>query len=63
MLPFLSGFVIQTNPITFKSILISLIPFLLSYLEISVSRLYKEDKKRLNKTTNKATLYEIILES
>ena len=60
MLPFLAGFVIQTNSITIKSILISLIPFLLSYLEISVSRLYKEDK-RINTMTNKTCLYEIIL--
>ncbi|MDR4492373.1 MAG: UbiA family prenyltransferase [Candidatus Nitrosocosmicus sp.] len=63
MLPFLAGFVIQTNSLTLKSILFSLIPFFLSYLEIRVSRLYKEDKRRFSMTTNKTTLYEIILKT
>lgn len=62
MLPFLAGFVIQTNTITLEAMLISLIPFFLSYLEIRVSRLYKEDK-RINRITNKTSLYEIILKA
>ena len=62
MLPFLAGFVIQTDSMTLKSISISLIPLLLSYLEIRVSRLYKEDK-RANNITNKTSLYEIILKT
>lgn len=40
MLPFLVGYVIQTNSITLKSVLFSLIPFFLSYLEIRISTLY-----------------------
>jgi len=62
MLPFLAGFVIQTDSMTLKSISISLIPLLLSYLEIRVSRLYKEDK-RANNINNKTSLYEIILKT
>jgi hypothetical protein len=62
MLPLLAGFVIQTNSIALKSILFSLMPFILSYVEIRVFESYKEDKRRLTKTTNK-TVHEIILES
>ncbi|WP_458747578.1 UbiA family prenyltransferase [Candidatus Nitrosocosmicus sp. T] len=62
MLPFLAGFVIQTNSITLKSVLLSLIPFFLSYFEIMISRIYKGDR-RINKTTNKTNLYEIILKT
>ena len=63
MLPFLAGFVIQTNSLTLEALLISLLPFFLSYLEIRVSRLYKEDKRRFSMTTNKTTLYEITLKT
>lgn len=62
MLPFLAGFIIQTNAVTLNAILLSIIPFSLSYLEITVSRLYKEDK-RLKKITKKTLLYEVILKT
>jgi len=62
MLPFLAGFVIQTSTITAISIILSLIPFLLSYIEIRISRLYKYNKRCTS--NSKATYqYEIILKS
>jgi hypothetical protein len=57
MLPFIAGFVIQTNSITYLSFLISFIPFILSYIEIRISRpykFYKRNKINLRKTN----LYE-----
>lgn len=59
-LPFLAGFVIQTNFINLLAILLSLIPFGLSYLEIKVSRVYKENKRN-NIMTKKTRNYEAIL--
>ncbi len=62
MLPFLAGFVIQTSTITAISLILSLIPFLLSYIEIKISRLYKYNQRCTN--NSKATYqYEIILKS
>ena len=62
MLPFLAGFVIQTNTITPISMFLSLIPFILSYIEIRISRLYKYNKR--NKGNSMATYhYEIVLKS
>lgn len=60
MLPFLSGYVIQSNSISLKSFLISLIPFFLSYSEIKISRIYKEIKRNKNGLKN-ASSYEMIL--
>jgi len=62
MLPFLAGFVIQTNTITSFSLFLSLIPFILSYIEIRISRLYKYNK-RSNSNSRKTYQYEIILKS
>ncbi|MBA2268725.1 MAG: hypothetical protein H0W19_10390, partial [Nitrosopumilus sp.] len=62
MLPFLAGFVIQTNTITSISLFLSLIPFIISYIEIRISRLYKYDK-RSNSNSRKTYQYEIILKS
>lgn len=45
MLPFLAGYVLSTNSISFESLLISFIPFGLSYLEIRLSRTYKNLKR------------------
>ncbi|MBA3750351.1 MAG: hypothetical protein H0X03_05570 [Nitrosopumilus sp.] len=57
MVPFIAGFVVQTNSITYLSLLISLIPFILSYTEIKLSRPYKIYKR--NKINSKKTkLYE-----
>jgi hypothetical protein len=44
-LPFMAGFIIQTNSITLSSLLLSLIPFFLSYMEIRLSRPYKKYKR------------------
>ena len=49
MLPFLAGFVIQTNTLTPISLFLSLIPFILSYIEIRISRLYKYNKRNNSK--------------
>src|SRR5215210_3412415 len=46
MLPFAAGFVIQTNSITDASLLFSFIPFILSYMEIRLSRPYKIYKRK-----------------
>lgn len=62
MLPFLAGFVIQTGIITATSIILSLIPFILSYVEIKISRLYKY-YKRSNSNSKATYRYEIILKS
>ncbi|HKR74425.1 MAG TPA: hypothetical protein VJR94_09985 [Candidatus Nitrosocosmicus sp.] len=59
-LPFLAGFVIQTNFINLLAILLSLVPFALSYLEIRISRIYKENKRN-NIITEKTRTYESIL--
>ena len=57
MLPFIAGFVIQTNSITISSMLISLVTFVLGYTEIKLSRPYKKYKR--NKVDEcKAKLYE-----
>ena len=62
MLPFLAGFVIQTSTITDISIILSLIPFMLSYIEIKISRLYKYNR-RSNRNSKATYQYEIILKS
>ena len=60
MLPFLAGFAIQTNNITPFSLIFSLIPFILSYIEIRISRLYKYNKR--NNSKSMVTYhYEILL--
>lgn len=46
MLPFLAGYVLCVNSITTESVLISSIPFMLSYIEIRLSRSYKILKRR-----------------
>ncbi len=57
MLPFAAGFVIQTNSIADSALLLSFIPFILSYLEIRLSRPYKIYKrKKIN--LEKTKLYE-----
>lgn len=57
MLPFVAGFVIQTNSIADFALLLSFIPFILSYLEIRLSRPYKTYKrKKIN--LEKTRLYE-----
>jgi 4-hydroxybenzoate polyprenyltransferase len=60
ILPFMAGFVIHTNSITCLAILLSLIPFCLSYLEIKISRVYKEYRRK-NKMTKKTSQYECVL--
>lgn len=62
MMPFLAGFVIQTSTITAISMILSIIPFILSYIEIKISRLYKYNKRSAG--NSKATYqYEIILKA
>jgi hypothetical protein len=57
MLPFIAGFVIQSNTVSIKSLLVSLIPFALSYIEIKVSRSYKAIKRK-NQITEKSIRHE-----
>src|SRR5215204_7094558 len=57
MLPFQAGFVIQTDSVTSISMLTSLIPFILSYMEIKLSRPYKVYKRDKTKA-NRAKTYE-----
>jgi hypothetical protein len=57
VLPFLAGFIIQTNSITNISLLTSIIPFILSYIEIRLSRPYKIYRKDKTKA-NRAKTYE-----
>lgn len=60
LVPFLAGYVIQSNTISLEVLMISLIPFGLSYLEIKISRNYKEFK-RLRIDSKKICLYENLL--
>jgi hypothetical protein len=63
MLPFIAGFVIQTDSITDFSLLFSFIPFILSYLEINLSRpykSYKREKINLEKTKFYETCLKIL---
>ena len=62
VLPFLAGFIIQTNSFTNISLLASLIPFILSYIEIKLSRPYKIYKKDKTKA-NRAKTYEKYLKT
>jgi hypothetical protein len=57
ILPFIAGYVIQTNSITISSILVSTITFILSYIEIRISRPYKI-YKRNDINSNKVKSYE-----
>jgi hypothetical protein len=45
-LPLLAGFVIQTNSISILSLIASIIAFLVAYVEIRISRKYKELKRK-----------------
>lgn len=60
VLPFFAGYVIQTNSINLVAIIMSLIPFSLSYLEIKVSRIYKENKRN-NSMSQETAKYELVL--
>ncbi|HJR85623.1 MAG TPA: hypothetical protein VJ772_09695 [Nitrososphaeraceae archaeon] len=44
-MPLLAGYVMQTNSLSYIAIMISVVTFLISYLEIRLSRKYKESKK------------------
>ena len=45
-LPLLAGFVIQTNSISILSLIVSIVAFLVAYIEIRISRKYKELKRK-----------------
>jgi hypothetical protein len=45
-LPLLAGFVIQTNSISILSLISSIIAFFVAYVEIRISRKYKELKRK-----------------
>jgi hypothetical protein len=45
-LPLLAGFVIQTNSISILSLIASMVAFLAAYIEIRISRKYKELKRK-----------------
>jgi hypothetical protein len=60
VLPFLAGYVLCKNSITLESLLLSGIPFGLSYLEIILSRNYK-NLKRCTTYGKKTDYYEICL--
>jgi hypothetical protein len=57
MLPFLGGFIIQTNSVTLLSLSSSLIALFLSYIEIKLSRPYK-NYKRNQHNVDKVQTYE-----
>jgi hypothetical protein len=40
-LPFLAGYIMQTNSLSYTALLVSAVPFLISYAEIKLSRKYK----------------------
>ncbi|MGB8028007.1 MAG: hypothetical protein WCE95_10425, partial [Nitrososphaeraceae archaeon] len=40
-LPFLAGYIMQTNSLSYTALLVSAVPFLISYTEIKLSRKYK----------------------
>lgn len=46
-MPLLAGYIMQTNSLSYIAILISMVTFLVSYLEIRLSRKYKESKKNV----------------
>jgi hypothetical protein len=60
ILPFLGGFIIQTNSITLLSFSLSFIALALSYIEIKISRPYK-NFRRNQFDLDKAKSYEIYL--
>jgi hypothetical protein len=60
ILPFLGGFIIQTNSITLLSFSLSFIALALSYIEIKISRPYK-NFRRNQFDLDKARSYEIYL--
>lgn len=60
VLPFLAGFVLHTNSITYHAILLSMIPLSLSYVEIKISRVYKEGIRK-NIRTKKIYICEFFL--
>lgn len=62
VLPFLAGYVLCENSISLESLLISSIPFGLSYLEIRLSRNYKI-LKRSKTYVKKAYYYEFCLKA
>ncbi|HJU79946.1 MAG TPA: hypothetical protein VJ599_10335 [Nitrososphaeraceae archaeon] len=44
-MPLLAGYIMQTNSLSYFAILISVVTFLVSYVEIRLSRKYKQTKK------------------
>jgi hypothetical protein len=44
-MPLLAGYIMQTNSLSHIAVLVSVAPFLISYIEIRLSRKYKETKK------------------
>lgn len=63
MLPFLAGYVIQANSFSSSSILISILPAIISYVEITISRQYKILKRQgdnSNKVKRSETYLKII---
>jgi hypothetical protein len=46
-MPLLAGYIMQTNSLSYIAILISVVTFLVSYMEIRLSRKYKESKKNV----------------
>jgi len=44
-LPLLAGYIMQTNSLSYTVLLISVVPFLISYTEIKLSRKYKVVKQ------------------
>jgi hypothetical protein len=44
-MPLLAGYIMQTNSLSYAPILVSVVAFLVSYIEIKLSRKYKETKQ------------------
>lgn len=53
-MPLLAGYIMQTNSLSYIAILISVVTFLVSYLEIRLSRKYKESKKNHEQKSNRS---------
>jgi len=53
-MPLLAGYIMQTNSLSYIALLISVVTFLVSYLEIRLSRKYKESKKNHEQKSNRS---------
>ena len=57
-LPLLAGYVIQTNSISEVSVIAASIAYVISYLEIRISRVYKELRRGSEETNHESERLE-----